>query len=214
MTSAPKGLLVAGFNTSMVDAGEFNDWYDTEHLPERQRCKGFINCVRWVSVDDPKVAVATYDLESHAVLHSPPYLAIGRENLSPWSKRMVGKLERLLRIEGEQRVPGDMVMRGTTQYLMVNANQIPPEGVDEVRRWYREEHIPSLGAVRGCVSARHFWAHAGTHNSIGVYELESPEVCASPAWKKAVDTPWTVKVRPFLTNRVRVVLKRYQRKAS
>ena len=46
MANTPKGLLVAGFNYSMVDAGEFNDWYDTEHLPERQRCQGFINAVR------------------------------------------------------------------------------------------------------------------------------------------------------------------------
>ena len=49
-----KGLLVAGFNYSMVDAAEFNDWYDTEHVPERQRCKGFINCVRWQSVADAR----------------------------------------------------------------------------------------------------------------------------------------------------------------
>ena len=35
-----KGLLAAGFNYSMLDAGEFNDWYDTEHLLERQRTPG------------------------------------------------------------------------------------------------------------------------------------------------------------------------------
>lgn len=208
-----KGLLVAGFDYSMVDAGEFNDWYDTEHLPERQRCAGFINCVRWHAVDNPKVAIATYDLESHAVLHSPPYQAIGRENLSPWSKRMTAKAKRLLRIEGEQLAPGDQVMRGTTNYIMINANQIPPEALEEVKRWYREEHVLRLGAVPGCVSARHFFAHSGTHNSIGIYELERPEICASEVWKEAAVTPWTVKVRPFLTNQFRVVLQRYQRAA-
>ncbi len=209
-----KGLRVAGFNYGMVDAGEFNDWYDTEHLPERQRCKGLINAVRWVAVDDPKVAIATYDLESHAVLHSPPYLAIGRENLSPWSKRMVGRLQRLLRIEGEQLVPGDMVMRGTTDYIMINANNVPSDALEEVKRWYREEHIPRLGAVPGCISARHFFAHAGTHNSIGIYELERAEICSSEVWKTAAVTPWTLKVRPFLQQQFRVVLKRYRRAAA
>ena len=213
MASVAKGLLVAGFNYGMVDAGEFNDWYDTEHLPERQRCKGFINCVRWQSVDDPKVAVATYDLDSHAVLHSAPYLAIGRENLSPWSKRMTGMAQRLLRIEGEQLAPGDQVMRGTTNFIMINANQIPPDASEEVKRWYREEHVPRLGAVPGCVSARHFFSHAGTHNSIGIYELERAEICSSAVWKEAAVTPWTIKVRPYLTNQFRVVLKRYQRAA-
>ncbi len=213
MANTPNGLLVAGFNYSMVDAGEFNDWYDTEHLPERQRCQGFINAVRWQGVDDPKVAVATYDLDSHSVLHSPPYLAIGRENLSPWSKRMTGMAKRLLRIEGEQLAPGDQVMRNTTNYIMINANQIPPDAVEEVKRWYREEHVLRLGAVPGCVSARHFFAHSGTHNSIGIYELERPEICSSAVWKEAAVTPWTTKVRPYLTNQFRVVLKRYQRAA-
>ncbi len=208
-----KGLLVAGFNYGGVDVGEFNDWYDTEHLPERHRCKGFINGVRWESVDDPKVAIATYDLESHAVLHSAPYEAIARDNLSPWSKRVTSRLQRLLRIEGEQLAPGDQVMRGTTNYLMINACNLKPDAIAEVQRWYREEHIPRLGAVAGCVSARHFFSHSGTHNSIGIYELERAEICASEVWKEAAITPWTIRMRPHLTDQLRVVLKRYQRAA-
>lgn len=159
MANVPKGLLAAGFNYSMVDAGEFNDWYDTEHLPERQRCKGFINCVRWVGVDDPKVAIATYDLESHAVLHSPAYQAIGRENLSPWSKRMTAKAQRLLRIEADQLIPGDEVMHGTTPNLMIFACNVKPDTQAEVRKWYAEEHIPNLKKVPGVVSARFFASH-------------------------------------------------------
>ena len=209
-----KGLLAAGFNYSMVDAGEFNDWYDTEHLPERQRCKGFINCVRWEGVDDPKVSIATYDLESLAVLHSAPYEAIGRANLSPWSKRMTSKAQRLLRIEADQLIPGDEVARGTTQNLMIFACNVKPDALPEVQRWYREEHIPRLSKVPGTVSARHFHAHAGTHNSIALYEIESPQVCASDAWKEAAFTPWTKLMHPHLNDALRVVLRRYQRKAA
>jgi hypothetical protein len=36
---------------------------------------------------------------------------------------------------------------------------------------------------------------------------------SSAVWKEAAVTPWTVKVRPFLTNQFRVVLKRYKRGA-
>jgi len=206
-----KGLLVAGFDYGMLDAGEFNDWYDTEHLPERQRCKGFINAVRWAGVDDPKVAIATYDLDSHDVLHSAPYGAIARDNLSPWSKRMVGKARRLLRIEADQLVPGDAVARNTTDYLMLFACNVNPDALAEVQRWYREEHIPRLGAVAGCVSARYFHSHAGTHNSIALYELERAEVCASDTWKEAAFTEWTQRMRPHLNDVLRVVLRRYRR---
>lgn len=209
-----KGLLVAGFNYGMVDEGEFNDWYDTEHLPERQRCKGFINCVRWINVDDPKQAIATYDLESHAVLHSAPYLAIGRENLSPWSKRMTAKAQRLLRVEGEQLVPGDEISHLTTPNLMIFACNVKPEQVAEVRKWYSEEHIPNLRKVPGVTSARFFQSHGGTHNHIALYEIDTPQTCVSEAWKTAALTPWTKQMRPHLNDVLRMVLRRYQRAAG
>ncbi len=211
MANTPMGLLVAGFNYSMVDAGEFNDWYDTEHVPERQRCKGFINCVRWQGVDDPKVAIATYDLDAHAALHSPPYQAIGRENLSPWSKRMTAKAQRLLRIEGEQLVPGNEVARNNTPNLMIFASKVKPEHEAEIRQWYAEEHIPRLSKVPGVASARFFHALAGTHNYIALYEIDKPETCASAVWKEAAFTPWTKKMVPHMSDVLRVVLMRYQR---
>jgi hypothetical protein len=40
------------------------------------------------------VSVATYDLERVGVLQSAGYLAIGGENLSPWSKRVTARVER------------------------------------------------------------------------------------------------------------------------
>jgi hypothetical protein len=30
-----KGILIAAIDFSAVPADEFNDWYDTEHIPER-----------------------------------------------------------------------------------------------------------------------------------------------------------------------------------
>jgi hypothetical protein len=38
-----KGILIAAMDFSHVPADEFNDWYDTEHIPERQRVPGFFN---------------------------------------------------------------------------------------------------------------------------------------------------------------------------
>ena len=58
-----KGLLVAAFDFSPAHADEFHDWYDHEHLPERQRVPGFGACERWIGVEGPAIAVATYDLE-------------------------------------------------------------------------------------------------------------------------------------------------------
>ena len=41
-----KGVLIAAMDFSNVAADEFNDWYDTEHIPERQRVPGFLTLQR------------------------------------------------------------------------------------------------------------------------------------------------------------------------
>ena len=102
-----KGVLIAAMDFSNVAEDEFNDWYDTEHIPERQRVPGFLSCQRWIGAENAEHSVATYDLEGLAVLQGSAYRAIGGENLSPWSKRVTARVERLLRHEGEQILPGD-----------------------------------------------------------------------------------------------------------
>src|SRR5262249_39743857 len=107
--SMAKGTLIAAMNVGRAAEDEFHDWYDTEHLPERQRIPGFLVCERWIGAVDGKISVATYDLEHVGVLKSPAYLAIAGENLSPWSKRVTGRVERLMRFEGDQILPGDQL---------------------------------------------------------------------------------------------------------
>ena len=85
-----KGVLIAAMDFSNVPADEFNDWYDTEHIPERQRVPGFLTLQRWIGAENPRQSVATYDLDGLAVLQSRDYRAIGGENLSPWSSRPNG----------------------------------------------------------------------------------------------------------------------------
>ena len=87
-----KGTLIAAMNIGRAADDEFHDWYDTEHLPERERVPGFLLCRRWLGADDPRISVATYDLASVGVLKSPAYLAIAGDNLSPWSKRVTARV--------------------------------------------------------------------------------------------------------------------------
>src|SRR4029450_6385699 len=122
-----KGTLIAAMNIGHAAEDEFQDWYDTEHLPERQRVPGFLVCDRWIGASDRKISVATYDLDNVKVLASPAYLAIGGANLSPWSKRVTSKVERLMRFEGDQILPGDQLPPAGAGGLLLNAMNIAPE---------------------------------------------------------------------------------------
>ena len=123
----PYGLLVAGFNYANVAADDFNAWYDTEHVPERLRTPGFINAQRWLGAEDPKISIATYDLESLDVLQSPAYRAIGGVNLSPWSKHTTAKCQRLCRLEAEQTLPGQQAGPAAAGGMMMYAMNVPAE---------------------------------------------------------------------------------------
>ena len=210
------GLLVAGFDYAAANAEEFNDWYDTEHVPERRRVAGFLNCERWIGADDPNISIATYDLQTLSVLGSDAYRAIGGENLSPWSKRVIAKCKRICRFEAEQMPPGDRIAPEGAGGLLLFAMNVLPEAEADFNAWYDEEHIPRLAAVPGCLSARRFRianaVSAGSHRYLALYHLASADVCSSKPWEQAAVTPWTLKIRPHTRDRLRIPLRRYQRK--
>jgi hypothetical protein len=217
MADRKMGLLVAGFDYSGANEDEFNDWYDTEHVPERRAVPGFINCERWIGAENPKISVATYDLDSFDVLQSEAYRKIAGANLSPWSKRVTAKCKRICRFEAEQMPPGNQRAPASAPGLLIVAMNASPEAEKDFNDWYDQEHIPALSNVEGCLSARRFrivnGASDGMQRYLAVYHLGSPAVCSSDAWKKAVETPWTARVRPHFRDPLRIVLKRYERKA-
>ena len=147
-----KGILIAAMDFSACREDEFHDWYDLEHVPERLRIPGFLNAERWIDVKNPKVAVATYDLETVGVLHSTPYVAIAGANSSPWTKRTARFRKGLIRYEGEQLFPGDKVAPKDAAALLLIAMNVAPEHEAEFNEWYNTEHIPALGGQGHIVS--------------------------------------------------------------
>ncbi len=207
-----KGILLNSRNHARVPRDEYDDWYETEHLPERLRVPGFLSAERWVDITDSNVSVSVYDLDHIEVLAGVDYRAVGYENVSPWTKRIAKLSERILRFEGEQTLPGDQVSPVRAGGLLVNAMNAAAAGEADFNRWYDEEHIPALAAVPGTLCARRFRAtQTSKQIYLALYHLESPEVVTTQAWAKAVDTPWTKRVRPFMGDRARIVCRPYKK---
>jgi hypothetical protein len=206
------GILIAAMDFSNVAEDEFNDWYDTEHIPERQRVPGFLICQRWIGADNPKQSVATYDLESVSVLQGPDHRAIGGENLSPWSKRVTARVQRLVRFEGEQILPGDKVAPESTGGLLLVGMTPAPDVETEFNAWYDTEHVPALARVPGVLCARRFRAGSGNPKYVAIYHLASPDVITGPEWKRASEsTPMPAHIRPQISDRLRLVCRSYRR---
>ena len=161
-------------NITHAAEDEFHDWYDTEHLPERQLVPGFLLCQRWIGADDRKISIATYDLDTIGVMQSPGYLAIGGANLSPWSKRVTSRVERLMRFEGDQILPGDRLPPDNAGGFLINSMNIDPAAEAEFNDWYDTEHIPALAAVPGVLAARRC-ATSANRRYVALYHLVSPD---------------------------------------
>ena len=210
-----KGTLIAAMDFSTVNTGEFHDWYDTEHLPERVRIPGFLTGRRWIGADDPKISLVPYDLSDVTVLDEPGYRAIGGANLSPWSKRIVGRTKSVLRFEGVQTSPGDAVAPAGAGGLLLVA-MTPGAAKDAAfNAWYDNEHLPALAAVPGVLSARRFRSRQGSGSKyVALYHLRAPGVVDSAEWKHAsASTPMPQDVRDTITDRVRLVCRPYERAA-
>lgn len=206
-----KGILLVAFDIANAHDDEFHDWYDLEHVPERARLPGFGLCERWIHGTNPRQAVASYDLDSLSVLDSAAYKAIAGDNLSVWSKRIGKMAKRLLRVDGEQTLPGNADSPHGAGGLLVNAMNVAPEHESEFNEWYDHEHIPALAAVPGVLSARRFRDLKGTHRYLALYHLQSADIANGEAWKKAANSPWTDKLRPHFRDHIRLLTRRYVR---
>lgn len=219
-----KGILIATFDFSTCAEDEFNDWYDLEHIPERERVPGFLVVRRWIDVTNPKVSLVTYELDGLDVLKSTPYRAIGYEKASVWTKRVTGLCRRLLRFEGEQILPGDAVGPPDAGAVLVSALNVEAAHDADADRWLAEEHIPNLAAVPGCRLARWYrsgapgsayhYAGGGAHRHLTVCHLDSPSVTGTSAWRDAVETAWTARLRPHGRDRIDLLCRPYVRSGA
>ena len=100
------------------------------------------------------------------------------------------------------------------QGLLLNAMNVASEAEDDFNAWYDEEHLPALTDVPGTLSARRYRSVAegeGVRRYVAIYHLASPEVTRGNAWKVAVDTPWSARIRPYFRDHLRILTKRYVR---
>jgi hypothetical protein len=84
-----------------------------------------------------------------------------------------------------------------TGLLMVWCD-VPADKEAEFNRWYNEEHLAERMAVPGFLSAARYEAVKGSPKHLAYYELESPAVLESAAYKKVSEspTPWTTRMGP------------------
>ncbi len=104
--SERKGLLLVLMEPPASLEEEFNDWYDTEHFPQRRALPGMESATRWVCLSGWPRWAALYDMAGLETLQTPEYLAVSGANSTPWSRRILPRTVGRARLVLEQVAPG------------------------------------------------------------------------------------------------------------
>ncbi|MCS0500823.1 DUF4286 family protein [Ancylobacter mangrovi] len=173
-TARQTGLMLATMEPAASFEEEFQQWYDTEHFPERRDTPGFLTATRMVCLSGWPRYIALYDLESLEVLDGPDYAKIAGRNYTRWTHRIVGKVWGQYRAGARQIYPGGALLgqAGSFSRLALWRFCQVPEGMaetvtDGLRAIY--EGQPETAQIR--VFEAH--QHDGT-DVIALIELHAP----------------------------------------
>ncbi len=169
-----KGLLLVTMEPSASFEDEFNDWYDTEHVPQRRSLVGFETAQRFTCITGWPRYLALYDLTSPSVVESEAYQAISGAHSTPWSQRMLAHVVGYYRIVAEQVYPGDASTGDYYQVMrlvFVRFSRIAAEQenmiVERLCRIFNQQ--PGLTRLRVFKSAR-----LHTYDFLGLAEFHAP----------------------------------------
>ncbi len=177
---------------------EYNRWQAEEYVPGMLRIGGFLSAERYVAVvGGPKYMTyfqmatsnLSHCLQAELAKGTARALAVGRHSQSD-----TAVYEQIFPKEGV--VKGAEWGEGNTASgsVLLNRFNVLPQDDAEFNAWYNEEHLPMLAAVAGSISNRRFKAREGTRLYLARYDLASPDVPSTEAWRAIVATPWTQKM--------------------
>lgn len=79
------GVILVSMNVDAAHEDEFNDWYNTEHIPFFNRLPGVITARRFRAITGSPRYVALYHVDTTDIYASPGWMVI---NETPWILRM------------------------------------------------------------------------------------------------------------------------------
>ena len=90
-----------------------------------------------------------------------------------------------------------MANKKGTALMMVMAD-IPADKEEDFNQWYNEEHLKELMSIPGVLNAARYEAIRSGPKHLACYELESPAVIETDAFKNRPRTEWGARVSPSL----------------
>ncbi|MCF8110055.1 MAG: hypothetical protein K9J85_01060 [Desulfobacteraceae bacterium] len=208
------GLLLAMLEPGEGMWEEFNDWYDTEHIPERSGVPGFLEISRFIVCEGYPKSLALYDLESPQVLESEAYKSIALSGYSPWSKRIISRSPVFVRNTYEQVYPGQSLLAKNSNALTLWAYDVDKNKEEEFNRWVEKEFINKLRDIPQFINLRRFHCIEGSPQWLLLIEFKDIEAFNTEEYQKLFQHEISQLVKESVKKSILNTYQRYQRKQA
>jgi hypothetical protein len=211
------GLLAVWTDVAPEAEAEFNEWYHSEHIPERLAVPGVLAAQRYQAVEGQPKYIALYELADVKVLESDAYLKLGK-NQTPWSEKMLPHFRNAQRGVFQLISSFGNPPAKPAEFVYTARSNVAAKHEAEFNEWHNNEHAPSLARVAGSYRARRytavesnpehlrgFVAMEGNPKYLVVYEIRDAGLPASPEWLRASNTEWKSRMRPYVTDLHKVI---------
>jgi hypothetical protein len=196
-TQRGTGLLAVWTDVAPEMESEFNEWYNTEHIPQLLGVPGFLSARRDLVVEGEPKYVALYELTDENVLKSDAFRQV-REDPTDWTKKMRPHFSNTTVTTFRQIFSHGTPPDKEAEVVLTVRLNTPPEMESEFNEWYNVDHVPALVGVPGVFCARRYVAVDGDPKYLAVYELSEAKILKSAEWDQARNSDWTLKMRPHL----------------
>ena len=183
---------------------DFNHWYDTHQIPVRMSVPGFVSAQRYCDTDRPNY-LGLFEITDLSVLDSAEYEKVKSQPNAQTAWMLSNTLDyaRYLgkEINDQKRDDvGDEALDAPILYAVYFS--VPDDRVDDVNKWYDEEHIPMLLKCPDWHRIRRIeildgepqpWTHLALHYLADFSALDSAEREAArntDLYKKLSEEPW------------------------
>jgi len=206
--------------------GEWNNWYNTKHIPNRLNKPGFISVRRFAAIWGEYKYLTLYDLTNVDALTSDLYLKLRDWEASLPTESFEAitlKLPKFSRGTYEQifAYPGPGEYRSPdAEILFTVGHDVPSNREEEFNAWYNTEHIPAMvDRVPGFLAARRFkltespltprsGMQSPSPKYVTLYDLANDGVLQSEIFLKETNSPWSSWVRSWYSRRFRILSRR------
>ena len=175
--------------------GEFNDWYDSEHIPLRMAVPGFTGAQRYRNTEGPEY-LAVYTMESGQVLNSGAYREV-KENPSALTRRMLDSVSgftrqigALISVQQNDTLAMDPIQAPFLYSVLVT---VPEPRHDEYNDWYTTDHVPLLLKNKSWLAVHRYHladSHPEPFTHLAIHYLNDGNALDSEELQAARTTEW------------------------